>query len=193
MEQDYWGPSVSIVPAVIGGRTTTPTPAPNTPARPGPEGMSPSERIDRLRVTATSPDRSVVARRTVSSGVTVEAGSRGWSHHSDASLGREVTAAVVAVAAGTHRVIDRILRPTGTPALRRPERHTTSTVANVRTRVTGPRRLVRVELHGADALTVTITSGTLRRLDVSTAALRAEINRTLADGATAHAKRLNRH
>ncbi|MEV0647860.1 hypothetical protein AB0I28_21595 [Phytomonospora sp. NPDC050363] len=144
------------------------------------------EKLDRLTIRATSPDRSVRAVLDMS-GTRLEFGPRGTRGHSERSLGEQVSAALEASQHGYQRAMAMLLEQAAPPGsrekqdVRAPEPR--SVEARYRARLGGidvqtrsPRGCVKVRRTGTTGVEVEIRPNTLGHRQFSDADLLAEIN-----------------
>ncbi|MGH8876267.1 MAG: hypothetical protein ACRD0P_02820 [Stackebrandtia sp.] len=154
------------------------------------------ERMERLKVSAQSPDRCVTAKFTITTGVEVKLAASTVRRHTEESLAEQVTAAVNGVFAGCRQGTRAALsRPEtdkdqpGNPqreaAVR--QRRFAHEVSEMETQAISPLGCAAAWLVGEGTFHLQIAPGTLHRLDVDDARLQREINNAIAVAMREHA------
>ena len=159
------------------------------------------ERMQRLKVSVRSPDRTVSARFSLSTGVEVTLTETSIRRHSETSLAAQVTAAVNGVFAGCRQGTQAALTSSGpqraSSGYRQPEaavrqRRFAHEVSEMETQAISPLGYAAAWLVGEGTFHLQIAPGILNRLDVDTARLQGEINAAVTEARREHAARKRR-
>lgn len=155
---------------------------------PQPERGDYLDQVDRIRVTAQSPDGTVRVRCDRGDGIRVAFADDVENKHTEESLARQITLAVRRVADGQSAALATVHRrrwgsePTppeseaGLDRLRTLGRK----LADIEVRALGPRGYVQVAHTGQRGLDVRIEPGALRRAGVTGGQVATEVNLALA-------------